>query len=57
MRLAKSIFQSIGSSANHQIAADDPAAHVPIDHEGKSPEHLLLNDRVVSPQELSDTIG
>jgi len=50
MRSTKSLLKSVGSRANDQVFADDPAAHMPIDHEGQSAKHPLLFDGVLTAE-------
>jgi hypothetical protein len=33
---------------DHQALAADPDRHVPVDHEGDAPEHLLLSAAVLA---------
>jgi hypothetical protein len=57
MRLAKSLIGAIRLRANHQVLADDAAAHMPIDHECQAAEHLLLFHRVTASQERSESLS
>ena len=57
VRALQSMIEGFGADPNHKIFPDDPTAHVAIDHESDSAEHLLLRDLVITLEQRSDSLG
>jgi hypothetical protein len=42
MRSFERLFGEVATEPEHEPVADDPTTHVPVEHEGETPEHLAL---------------
>ena len=46
------VLCELGSESQHQPVGDDAAAHVPVEHEGETAEHLALAQRGVGGKDV-----
>ena len=54
MRSFERLLGEVATEPEHEPVADDPTTHVPVEHEGETPEHRALTQSGVAGQDVAD---